>query len=93
MKLDNIRNIRIYQKALYSKQLFYYSRLCELYKELALLQGPKVTAEQIQERYSTILSIAAHGNLSDFITDNDFSQNEIQILNEYARVSRIIQWI
>ena len=90
MKLNNIRNIRIYQKALYSKQLYYYSKLCTLYKKLALLQGPNATAEQIQNKYSTILSLATSGTLSDFLTDDDFSNKEIEILNEYAKYSRII---
>ena len=77
MKLDNIRNIRIYQKALYSKQLYYYSKLCELYKELAIIQGPNATSEQIQDTYSTALSLAASGKLDDFIPSDEFSQKEI----------------
>ena len=90
MKLDNIRNIRIYQKALYSKQLYYYSKLCELYKELATKQGPNATPEQIQNTYSTALSLAASGKLDDFISSDEFSQKEIQVLNEYSKYSRII---
>ena len=90
MKLDSIRNIKIYEKSLYSEQLYCYSRLCELYRDLAMLQGPNVTSDYMQEKFSTILSIAASGELDNFIT-SEFSKKEIDVLKEYANYSRTIQ--
>ena len=90
MKLDSVRNIKIYEKSLYAEQLYCYSRLCELYRDLAILQGPNITSEQMQDKFSTILSIATSGNLDDYIT-SEFSKKEIDILKEYSEVSRTIQ--
>lgn len=89
MKLNSSKNIEILQKALYSKQLYCYSILCKLYQKLAYLCGSNATAEQVQEKYSHILSIAAYGNLSDYLT-SEFSEKETKILCEYSKYSRII---
>ena len=89
MKLDNIKNIKILKQAIYAEQLYCYSILCKLYQELAFLCGPNTTPEQVQNKYSHILSIASYGNVSDYLT-SEFSKQESEIIYEYSKYSRII---
>jgi len=85
MKLNSEKNIMLCQKALYSKQLQYYSKLCSLYSDLAKLQGPDTTPDEVQETYSEALSLAAKGDLSFLESENDiYSENEIDIFKKYA---------
>lgn len=86
MKLDNEKNILMYQKALYAEQLHYYSKLCELYLKLANLHK-LLSAEKIEQLYSKPLALAANG-YSDFYSVGDFSSKEIEIFKEYAFYSK-----
>ena len=86
MKLDSKKNINIMKKALYAEQLDCYAKLCTLYKKLSFFCGYNATAEEVQNKYSHILSIASSGSLDSFIT-SEFSNKEIQILNSYAKYS------
>jgi len=86
MKLNSKRNINIMKKALYVEQLSCYAKLCSLYKELSYFCGYHATSEDVQNRYSHILSIASSGNLDDFIT-SDFSEKEQKILKKYEKYS------
>lgn len=87
MKLDSVKNIKIFQKTLYAKQLECYSYLCELYSELAKLQGPEATAEEIENRYSKPLSLAVKGDL-DFNKYGNYEPIEIEIFTKYAKISQ-----
>lgn len=87
MKLDNQRNIKICQKYLYSKQLECFGNLCELYADLAKLQGPKATPEDIQRAYSKPLSLATKGDL-DFDKVGIFEPTETEIFIKYAETAK-----
>lgn len=95
MNLNTEKNIELCRKALFSKQLQYYSKLCELYANLANIQKGVRSPEDIQARYSTALSKAARGDLSftypekNYIFAEDFkgkkfSDTEIEIFKSYA---------
>ena len=95
MKLNSEKNIMLCQKALYSKQLQYYSKLCSLYSELAKLKGPNVTPDEVQDTYSEALSLAAKGDLEFLEPENNliylnnhttqrYSDEEIEIFEKYA---------
>ena len=88
MKLNNKKNINIMKKALYAEQLDCYAKLCMLYKKLSYFCGHNATSEDVQNKYSHILSIASSGNLDEYIT-SEFSEPEIEILNNYSKYSRI----
>ncbi len=83
MKLDCVKNILIYQKALYAEQLYYYSKLCELYSKLATLHPSASTADEIVNIYSKPLSLASSGNLNFSEIDN-YSSQELYIFKKYA---------
>jgi hypothetical protein len=87
MKLDNEKNIKICQKALYAEQLECYANLCELYAKLAKFQGPKATAEDIQNIYAKPLSLAAKGDL-DFDKVGIYEPSETEIFVKYAEYSK-----
>lgn len=87
MKLDCVKNILIYQKSLYAEQLYYYSKLCELYAELANLQSSASTADEIFNIYSKPLSFASSGNLNFSEIDN-YSNKELDIFKKYAFFSK-----
>ena len=95
MNLNTEKNIELCRKALATKQLQYYAKLCELYSELAKLNPHVRTPEQVQERYSSALSLAAKGDLSfldsseNLVMDTrflgkNFSEDEIKIFKQYA---------
>ena len=87
MKLDNLKNILIYQKALYAEQLHYYSKLCELYLELSKFHKSITDPAEIEKIYAKPLSLAASGNLdpNEII---DFSRREQRIFKKYAFYSQ-----
>ena len=73
MKLESKHEIMLCQKALYTKQLTYYYKLCEIYQALAnhALNKYKLKssndfpiAKQIEEIYGTYLSKASKGDIS-----------------------------
>lgn len=88
MKLNNRRNVNIMKRALYVEQLTCYAKLCSLYKQLSYFCGYKATSEDVQNKYSHILSIASSGNLDNFIT-SEFSEKEIIILKKYEKYSNL----
>lgn len=99
MKLfnSNSRNINILKKALYAEQLSSYAQLCRIYKKLAETH-PDLSPEQIEQRYSGILTAITQGNISiekaidnkirlydengSMITDH-FSQKEKNLFKTY----------
>lgn len=85
MKLNKEKNIKLCQKALYAKQLQNYAKLCELYADLAVLQGFDATPEDVQEAYSFALSKATANDLS-FIEEQpgNYSNEEMEIFRKYA---------
>lgn len=84
MRLNSEKNIMLCQKALYSKQLQYYSKLCSLYSELAKLKGPNTTPDEIQDTYSEALSLAAKGDLSFLDSDNKDNYSTTPIESTYS---------
>ena len=87
MKLDTKKNILLYQKSLYTEQLYYYSKLCKLYSNLASIHSTLTTAEDIAKFYSTPLSLASKGKY-DFIIKNDYSKEELDIFKKYEFFSQ-----
>ncbi len=88
MKLNKEKNIKLCQKALYAKQLQYYSKLCELYAELATLKGFDTTPEAIQQAYSAPLSAAVAGKDFTDIGNAPYSPAELEIFKQYAFCSK-----
>ncbi len=90
MKLDNEKNIKICQKAIYSKELYYYSKLCETYQKLAeqaILRNPNISAQDISTYYSIYLTKASRGILNFLNEPNDLTSAEKDLLTRYAKNS------
>ncbi len=87
MKLNSEKNLLIYQKSLFVEQLYNYSKLCELYSNLAGLHSSLRTAEEIAEYYSRPLSLASQGKF-DYIIKEDYSGKELAIFKRYEHFSQ-----
>lgn len=85
MKLNNKKKITLCQKALSTKELEHYARLCTIYNKLAKTQSSDISPIRIEQRYSTALTNATNGNL-DFLEDPDciFTYKEAELLHDYA---------
>lgn len=85
MKLNNKRNIAIYKKSIYAEQLYYYSKLCEVYKMLSDSSENLKSAEDVEKRYSRVLSDATYGDISYLDKQHtSFSKDEIDLIKQYA---------
>ena len=100
MRLNNEKKIMLCQKSLYVKQLEYYSKLCEIYSNLAATQGPHISPDKLQSRYAEVLSDAARGDLSVFAQSDEghyqygegyktpkFTKREEDLIRDYAFAS------
>lgn len=81
MKLNNEKNIKIYQQALFAKQLACYLKLCKTYESLAKIaidrnrikeQDDRTIAEQVSSLYGGYLTKAVNGDLSFLENDNNY---------------------
>lgn len=91
MNLNTQQNINLCKKALVTKELQYYSKLCELYARLAVMQNGELTPEQLQTKYSVPLTMAARGDIEFTKPENNiidgkkvYSNEEIKIFRDYA---------
>ncbi len=91
MNLNTQQNIDLCRKALVTKELQYYSKLCELYAELAIIQNGRLTSEELQSKYSLPLTMAARGDTEFTRPENNiingrrlYSNQEIEIFRDYA---------
>lgn len=98
MNLNTQQNIDLCRKALLTKELQYYSKLCELYSRLANMQKGVISAEILQKKYASALTKAASGDLEFTKPENNvillddlsgkkeqrFSDTEIAVFKEYA---------
>ena len=84
MNLNKVKNIRLCQKALSVKELEYYSKLCEIYNELAQTQ-PYKRPDEIERRYSRALTLASRG-ITDFLEEPDciYSSDESALIRDYS---------
>lgn len=70
MLLNNVKNIELLKKGLYSQELKHYSSLCKVYSELiksVALDPTNITKQDIArglEKYSTFLDAAAKGDFN-----------------------------
>lgn len=86
MKLKDQKSVMLCQKALYAKELEYYSNLCEIYESLAqhaidrhhLQEIPgKSVAEQVRDIYGKYLTMASNGDTS-FLENNRITTSTYQ---------------
>ena len=91
MNLNTQQNIDLCRKALVTKELQYYSKLCELYAKLAIMQNGRLTSEELQSKYSLPLTMAARGDTEFTRPENNiingrrlYSNQEIEIFRDYA---------
>lgn len=84
MKLDNKRNILIYQKAAYAEQLVYYTKMCEIYSELSKMPHNFKIASDVENYYSKALSLACSENFNVSSLDPKFSKEEIELIKLYS---------
>lgn len=87
MKLDNVKNVLIYQKALYTEQLHYYSKLCELYSNLSKFHRTFSNPTDLETFYAKPLSLATSGNLN-FDEIGEFSKREQKVFKKYSFYSQ-----
>lgn len=75
MNLNDDKNILLTKKAIYAEQLFYYSKLCKVYQDLAKYAQnyPNMTPEDIERKYAE--------PLSKIISSNDLAKT-LQELDE-----------
>ena len=87
MKLDNVKNVLIYQKALYTEQLHYYTKLCELYSNLSKFHKSFSNPNDLETFYAKPLSLAVSGNLN-FDEIGEFSRREQKVFKKYSFYSQ-----
>lgn len=95
MKLNTAQNIELCKKALLTKELQYYAKLCELYEQLALMQEGNSTAYQLENKYTSPLTMAARGDIEFTKPENNYingkplyNEHEISIFTDYAFFSK-----
>ena len=95
MKLNNYKNVHQALLAINAKRLFYYSKLCELYQDLAKIMintegRSQVTASDIEQRYAEVLSSVSYNevdNLDILHQKGNFTKEETDIISEYSSYS------
>lgn len=107
MDLNNTRNLVLAKKAVYAEQLFYYSKLCQTYQELAkgLSNSSGKSTMDIETRYADPLAkIVSSENLEETfkelsreydpnepILTKKYSNNELQLFQKFSRFSEIFK--
>ena len=96
MKYESKENIHQVLTALTVKRLQAYSGLCKCYSELADIMvneegRAQVTASDIEQRYSSILSTVAYHDIDDFdiiAKQGNFSEKEVSIFKRFSNISK-----
>lgn len=102
MNLNSNKRVMLCTKALYAEQLKCYASLCECYEKLASCAGRNATADDVQAKYSTYLTLASEGDLSFLERENNyifseqyqgarFQRTESNIFREYAKQSEMLR--
>lgn len=105
MNLTNDKNFLLAKKAVYAEQLFYYSKLCKVYQDLAnyAQKSPKDMEITYAEPLSRILSSKdlektlyeleheRNDDLENHIIGKKYSPKEISYFQKYAEVANIFK--
>lgn len=107
MKLNNTKNMLLAKKGVYAEQLYFYSKLCQTYQELAeeTQKTHNLTPQEIEKRYSkplariiastdldeTLESLSRETRFTDEYMGKMYSQREIDYFHKFADYSNIFK--
>lgn len=107
MKLNNTKNMLLAKKGVYAEQLYFYSKLCQTYQELAeeTQKTHNLTPQEIEHRYAkplariiastdldeTLESLSKETKFTDEYMGKVYSQREINYFHKFADFSNIFK--